>query len=141
MIKSVLRSERGFLLLNVIFLMLITSFAAMILLNAATRARNPHATLRLTAIYLAQEQLAMLEDRAHSGEQISSGHEFFGEASDLKSYNFRKGEPPTKPIEFTVETQVSSSSSGNLRDATVIVTWKVGEQDCKLKAQRSIRCR
>ena len=139
MIKSVLRNERGFLLLNVIFLMLITSFAAMILLNAATRARNPHATLRLTAIYLAQEQLAMLEDRAHSGEQISGSYLFLGEASDLKSYNFRESPDNTKPIEFTVETQVSGS--GNLRNATVIVTWKVGEQDCKLKAQRSIRCR
>ena len=46
-IKFILRSERGFLLLNVVFLTLITSVAAMILMNAAPRVRNPQAVLRL----------------------------------------------------------------------------------------------
>ena len=139
MIKNILRNERGFLLLNVIFLTLITAFAAMILLNAATRARNPQATLRLTALYLAQEQLAMLEGRASLDKTLGGSYPFLGEESDLNSYNFRKNEQPAEPITFTVETQVSGSDT--LREAKVIVKWKVDEQDYQIEARRSILCR
>lgn len=52
-----LRNERGFMLLNVVFLTLITSFAAMILMNAAPRLKNPQAALRLTAIHLAKSNM------------------------------------------------------------------------------------
>ena len=46
-----LNNERGFMLLNVVLLTLITSFAAMILMNAAPRLTNPQSVLRLTAIH------------------------------------------------------------------------------------------
>lgn len=132
-IKSVLRNERGFLLLNVIFLTLITSFAAMILLNAVPRVKNPQATLQLTALYLANEQFAGLESLAASGEQIGGSYPFLGDDEDLTSENFSAG----KPTIFTVETHVTGSDK--LRKAKVIVKWKVGGRDYEIQAERTIR--
>ena len=48
-----LNNQRGFMLLNVVILTLITAFAATILMNAAPRLKNPRSVLRLTAIHLA----------------------------------------------------------------------------------------
>ena len=132
-IKFVLRQQRGFLLLNVIFLTVITSFAAMILLNAAVRVRNPQPTLELTALYLANEQFAVLESRAAAGEQIGGSYSFLGRSEDLTSENLSE----KNLVTFTVETQVSGS--GNLREAKVTVKWNVGGRDNEFKTKRTIR--
>lgn len=127
-IKSVLHNERGYLLLNVVFLTLITAFAAVILLNAAPRVRNPQSTLKLTAIYLANEQFAVLESRAATGEQLGGSYSFLGDEKDLKSENFSAGEPTT----FEVETNVSGGV------AKVVVKWQVNGKDFKVEAERKI---
>ena len=130
MIK-ILRDQRGYMLLNVIFLTVITSFAAMILLNAVPRARNPEATLRMTAIYLANEQFAELERRAAAGETLSGSYSFPTEyADDLTSYNLGAD----NPVEFTVDTNVS----GNPPTAKVIVKWQFGGKDFQIKLERTI---
>lgn len=128
---ALLRNQRGFLLLNVIFLTVITSFAAMILLNAAPRVRNSHSTLRLTAIHLANEQFAHLESRAASGMSIGGSYGFLGDKTDLTSENFSAGAPTV----FTVEAHVSGS---NPHKATVTVSWQVGEKIFSLEAERTI---
>ena len=112
-IKILLKNERGFLLLNVIFLTLITSFAAMILFNAAPRVKNPQTTLRLTALYLANEQLAQLESLAADGESLTT--DFLGKAEDLKTEN------TGAEIRFTVETTINGEE--NLREVKVKVSW------------------
>ena len=112
-IKILLKNERGFLMLSVIFLTLITSFAAMILFNAAPRVKNPQTTIRLTALYLANEQLAQLESLAAAGESFTTN--FLGKAEDLKTEN------AGATIEFNVETRISGDS--NLRGVVVKVSW------------------
>ena len=126
-LKSVLRNERGFMLLNVVFLTVITSLAAMILMNAAPRARNHQSTLRLTAIYLANEQFAELESLAAHGD-ISGNQPFLGNKDDLTSNNLSAD----NPIEFEVTTNVSGGR------AKVKVTWQVGEEEFKIEMERTI---
>ena len=125
-------NERGYLLLNVVFLTLITSFAAMILLNAAPRVRNPQSTMRLIALNLANEQLAQLEANAAAGESIGGGS-FLGSNSDLTNDSFRSEDSPTV---FTVETTISGS--GTLRDAKVKVKWQFGGKNFEVEAERTI---
>ena len=121
-----LNNERGFLLLNVVFLTLIISFAAMILINAAPRARNPQATLRLTALYLANEQLAELESLSAQGKALSSS--YLGKAEDLITTNLGND----NPIEFKVTTNINGNR------ATVKVSWQVGDDKFEIETERTI---
>ena len=127
---KILKDERGFLMLNVIFLTMITAFAAMILLNAAPRIRNPQSTLRLTALYLANEQLAHLESIAAAGGELPTS--FQGEPQDLITENLSAD----NPIEFEVETKIISN--GNLRKVTVEVKWTAAGRDDSVKVERTI---
>ena len=126
-------NERGYLLINVVFLTLITSFAAMILLNAVPRVKNPQSSMRLIALHLANEQLAQLEARASAGESISGGS-FLGQTSDLTNDSFRTEDSSTI---FTVETTLTGSD--NLRNAKVKVKWEFGGKNFELVAERTIR--
>lgn len=132
-----INNQRGFALLNVIFLMMITSFAAMILLNAAPRVRNPEPTLRLTALYLAEEQFAYLEDKAAKGELTAGSYDFPSEYnSDLTSRNFSE----KIPVEFNVVAHVTEHNAElpNLFDAKVTVSWTVGGKDFDIETERTI---
>lgn len=124
-----LNNERGFMLLNVVILTLITSFAAMILMNAAPRLTNPQSVLRLTAIHLANEQLAVLESLAAKGELATGDCPFKGEKDDLTTTN------AGKPITFKVTTDVGGGE--NLRRVKVTVTIE-GDEDFELTAERTI---
>ena len=126
-----LKNQRGFMLLNVVFLTLITSFAAMILLNAIPRIKNPQSMLRLTAIHLANEQFAMMESSAAQGKFELK---YLGKPEDLTTKNFSED----NPIEFTV-TPKENSSYGNLHYVTVKVDWTVNEQKDFVKLERTIR--
>lgn len=97
-------------MLNVIFLTLITSFAAMILLNAAPRIRNSQSSLRLIALHLANEQFAQLESLAAEGTLTEGNYDFRGDKKDLKNV-----------VDFNVETTVTGT--GNLRGIKVKVSW------------------
>ena len=127
-----INNERGFALLNVIFLMMITSFAAMILLNAAPRVKNPQPTLRLTALYLANEQFAYLEDKAAKGELTEAAYEFLGDPNELTTNNF------SEKIAITFDMETTVTGSGNLRNAKVIVSWTFGGKDFKIDSERTI---
>ena len=125
-----LKNQRGFMLLNVIILTLITSFVAMILLNAAPRIKNPQAAIRLTAIHLANEKFALIESKAASGVfdlncPINS--------EDLTTENFSEG----NQIEFTVST--TDNPSGNLHRVTVKVEWTVEGRKDFVEVERTIR--
>lgn len=131
-----INNERGFALLNVIFLMMITSFAAMILLNAAPRVKNPEPTLRLTALYLAEEQFAYLENLAAKGELTAGTYDFLGNDEDLTSMNFSE----KIPVIFNVVAHVTEHNAElpNLFDAKVIVSWTVGGKDFDIESERTI---
>ena len=119
------------MLLNAVFLTLITSFAAMILLNALPRIKNPQTTLRLTAIHLANEQFAMMESLAAQGKFELK---YLGKSEDLITENFNEG----NPIKFTV-TPSEKSSAGALHYVTVKVEWTVNERPDSVKLERTIR--
>ncbi len=125
-----LNNERGFMLLNVIFLTLITSFAAMILINAVPRVRNPQAVLRLTAIYLANEQLAMIESKAAAGELDLN---YLGKPEDLTTENYSENVPITFKVTST------DKPNGNLHAVTVKVEWTVNGRDSFVELERTIR--
>lgn len=127
-----INNERGFALLNVIFLTMITSFAAMILLNAAPRVKNPQPTLRLTALYLAEEQFAYLEDKAAKGELTGVTYEFLGDPKELTINNF------SEKIDITFDMKTTVTESGNLRNAKVTVSWQFGGKDFKIETERTI---
>lgn len=126
-----LNNERGFMLLNVVILTLITSFAAMILMNAAPRLTRPQSVLRLTAIHLANEQFAVLESLAVAGELAEGSHDFLGEDDDLTTTN------AGKPIKFKVTADVNGGDGLNLRGVKVTVTIE-GDEDFELTAERTI---
>ena len=133
MIKA-LRNERGFLLLDVVLLTLITSFAAMILLNSHPQVKNPQSTLKLTALHLANEQLAYLESYGADGTLHTDGYSFQGDDDDLVTKNFSE----EIPIEFSVTTSVSSLEV-NLYRAVVTVSWQVEGKDYAIESERTIR--
>ena len=131
MIK-VLRNQRGYMLLNVIALTLITSFSALILMNGAMRFRNNESSLKLIAFHLANEQLAFLESRAAQGENISGSYSFPGKYKDDLIINFDE----SGTLEFKVDTNVSGS--GNLAEVKVIVTWQFNGKDFKIAVERTV---
>ena len=88
MMKKILQNERGFMLLNVVFLTLITSFAAMILMNAAPRIRNPQAMLKLTATHLANEQFTFMEYHAAQGNLTMKNYIADEDLTTEKADNF-----------------------------------------------------
>ena len=117
------------MLLNVIFLTLITSFAAMILFNAAPRIRNPQSVLRLTAIHLANKQFALMESKAADGDE-----NFDSVSEELTTKNFGEGK------EITLKaTAKRKSSYENLHVIKVTIEWKVDEENFKFEEERTIR--
>lgn len=121
-----LNNQRGFMLLNVVLLTLVTSFAAMILINAAPRVRNNQSTLRLTALYLANEQLAELESLSARGESLTGS--YLGKTEDLTTTNISDD----NPIEFKVTTTISG------KRAKVKVSWEVGGDKFEIETERTI---
>ena len=119
------------MLLNVIFLTLITSFAAMILFNAAPRIKNPQSVLRLTAVHLANEQFALIESKAAAGN-LDLNCKI--ESEKLTTKNFGEG----KPITFSV-TPTEISSDENFHVVKVTIQWAVDEKDFKFEEERTIR--
>ena len=107
-----IKNERGFLMLSVVFLTTITSLAAMILFNAVPRVKNPQTTLRLTALYVANEQFAQLESLAAKGEELPTN--FLGKEEDLTTEN------AGAPIKFSVETKPSNSNPCKVK---IKVSW------------------
>lgn len=127
-LKIQLKNERGYFLINVIFLTLIASLSGMILINAAMRARNPQPTLRLTAFYLANEYFAYVESRAANGVfDISSP---FKDEDYLTSYN------ASRTTNFTIEPKIIRNS--NPYEVMVTVNWTVDGQEDKLELKRTI---
>lgn len=120
-------NERGYLLLNVVFLTLVTSFAAMILLNATPRVKNSQSTMKLIALHLANEQLAYLEAEAE-GKSVDKN--FLTRAEDLTNDSFRTEDAPTV---FSVDKSIDDNV------ATVTVSWEIGGKIFSVTAERTIR--
>ena len=90
MVHMIKNNQRGFMLLNVVFLTLIVSIGAQILLNANVKVQQRNSTLHLTAINLANEQFAEIESCASAGT-LDAGNFLIRNLNeykdDLKSFN------------------------------------------------------
>ncbi|MBR1807562.1 MAG: hypothetical protein IJ774_14400 [Selenomonadaceae bacterium] len=130
--KKFFHDQHGFALFEVVLLTLITSFAAMIWLNAVPRAKNPQSTLKMTALYVAEEQFAHLESFAAAGTLNAGTYSFQGRDEDLTTEN------AGAPIKFTVDTQVINAGT-NIYRVIVKVGWKFGGKDFEISCERRMR--
>ena len=130
--KKFFHDQRGFALFETVLLTLITSFAAMILLNAVPRVKNPESTLKLTALYVAEEQFAHLESFAAADNLNEGSYSFQGRDEDLTTEN------AGAPIKFTVDTQVINAGT-NICRVTVKVSWTFGGKDFEISCERMMR--
>ena len=117
-------NQRGFMLLSTVFLTLILSFTAMLALQSMRRVQNGDQSLKLHAINLANEQLAIIE----SGSNIEVP------AEDLKSYGLYEKNSDKPPVEFNVTTNINAVNE-NLREVEVTVTWN----DDEVKFKKLVR--
>lgn len=134
------------MLLSVIFLTLVVSTGAMILLHANVKVQQRNSTLYLTAINLANAQFAEIE-RWAAADKSEGAETFLIEnipeyANDLKSYN---GLDPKKiadgtavPVEFDVDV-VQENYSGDLWNFTVTVKWRVGGEEKSVTSKKTLR--
>ncbi len=136
-------NQRGFMLLSVIFLTLVVSTGAMILLHANAKVQQRNSTLYLTAINLANEQFAELESRAAAGSLHGGSYNFLGDIDNLKSYNgldLKKiADGSATPVEFDVETTVADYPIENLREITVTVKWAAGGKENFITSKKILR--
>ncbi|MBQ9488222.1 MAG: hypothetical protein IJU91_10585 [Selenomonadaceae bacterium] len=119
-------NQRGFMLLSTVFLTLILSFTAMLALQAMTRVQNGDQSLKLHAINLANEQLAMVESLA-AQNNLAAVKNFNGNDADLQNYGLYDENAEDKPpVEFNVTTNINAVNE-NLREVEVTVTWNENE--------------
>ncbi len=126
-------NQRGFMLLSTVFLTLILSFTAIMALQAMTRVQNGDQSLKLHAINLANEQLAMVESLA-AQNNLSAVKNFNGDNADLKSYGLYNVNADKTPVEFQVTTHIDAVTE-NLREVEVTVTWN----DAEIKFKKLVR--
>ena len=135
-------SERGFIVMNVVFLTLIVSFAALIFLNGAKLVEEDNSALRLTALNLANEQFAEIEKLADEGNLSTGNFNFLGETEDLKSFGLYKDEDLQKkiPVNFSVTATVKNHSDfENLRNVAVAVDWTFAGKNFKIELEKIVR--
>lgn len=124
-------NQRGFMLLSTVFLTLILSFTAMLALQSMRRVQNGDQSLKLHAINLANEQLAIIE----SGSNIEIP------ADDLKSYGLYDKNSDKPPVQFNVSTTFKpipdnlSDDEVTLYEVEVTVTWN----DDEVKFKKLVR--
>ena len=121
------------MLLSTVFLTLILSFTAIMALQAMTRVQNGDQSLKLHAINLANEQLAMVESLA-AQNNLSAVKNFNGDNADLKSYGLYNVNADKTPVEFQVTTHIDAVTE-NLREVEVTVTWN----DAEIKFKKLVR--
>lgn len=125
--KKIFFNERGYIFVEVIFLTLITSFVAAMLLNGISKLQNNSATLQITAQHLVNEQFALIENYAIYGGSYQI------DSADLKTYNMDEN----FPIEFDVQTDIKNYSE-NILKAVVKVSWSFGEKNFAIEQEKLI---
>lgn len=127
-------NERGFMLMSVVFLLMITSFAALIFLNGTKKIVNQNSALRIIALHLAEEQFAEIERKAAKGETLQN-FSFLGNPNDLKNYYDSGDEKNSevKPIIFDVTTSVKGDSR-----VEVEVKWTLDGEEYSIAVEKLI---
>lgn len=127
-------NERGFMLMSVIFLVMMTSLAALVVMNGAKKVVNQNSALRIIALHLAEEQFAEIERRAAHGDTLTN-FGFLGDPNDLKNYYDSRGEndPEVKPIIFDVTTSIKADSRVEVK-----VKWTLDGEEYSIAIEKLI---
>ena len=122
------------MLMSVIFLLMITSFAALIFMNGTKKIVNQNSALRIISLHLAEEQFAEIESRAAKGEALQN-FSFLGNPDDLKNYYDSRDEnnSEVKPIIFDVTTSVKSDSRVEVK-----VEWTLDGKNYSIALEKLI---
>ncbi len=129
-------------MLSVVFLTMITSFAAMIYFRGASKVKNNHATMRFIAIHLANEQFAEVESLAFRGALDNGNLDFLGEEDNRKNFGIfdpkKFDEGKISPVEFEVTTEVENYKT-NLKKVSVKVEWIEGGKKYNVEFEKIVR--
>lgn len=133
--RKIFCNERGFMLMSTIFVMMITAFMAMMILNGTKKVSNQKSALKIIAVNLADEQFAYIESDFAQGKIPASN--FLGDAEDLKNF-YDNGNKENIPVEFQVITNISGGEN-NLYTVKVKVTWNFDNIDNEVEFEKVIR--
>lgn len=127
-------NENGFMMMSVIFLLMITSFSALIFFNGAKKVVNQNSALQIIALHLAEEQFAEIENLAAKGESLQN-FSFLGDSDDLKNYYDSRDEKNSavKPIIFDVTTSVKNNSHVEVK-----VKWTLDGKENSIAIEKMI---
>lgn len=129
-------NERGFMLMSVIFLLMMTSIAALVVMNGAKKVINQNSALRIIALHLAEEQFAEIERKvANDNDNALQNFSFLGDQNDLKNYYDSNNEknPEVKPIIFDVTTSVGHDSRVEVK-----VKWTLDGEEYSIAIEKLI---
>lgn len=121
-------------MMSVIFLLMITSFAALIFLNGAKKVVNQNSALQIIALHLAEEQFAEIESLAAKGTALQN-FSFLGDPNDLKNYydSGDENNSEVKPIIFDVATSVKGNSCVEVK-----VKWTLDGKENSIAIEKMI---
>ena len=128
------------MMMNVIFLTLITSFTALIFLNGAGRVSESDSALRLTALNLANEQFAEIESLAEENNLTAGSYNFLGANDDLKNFGLYSDEDLQikNPAEFKVTADVDNYQD-NLKNVKVTVKCNSANKNFEIELEKIVR--
>ena len=128
------------MMMNVIFLTLITSFTALIFLNGAERVSESDSALRLTALNLAEEQFAEIESLAEKNNLSAGSYNFLGDENNLKNFGLYKDEDLQNktPAEFKVSADVENYQD-NLKNVKVTVKCTRAGKNFEIELEKIVR--
>ena len=135
--KKFFCNERGFMLLDTIFVTMIIAFMAMMILNGTKKIADYNSDLKTIATYLANEQFAYIENIAATGNLSTGNYNFLGNSDDLENY-FDSGNNKIIPVKFDISADVVGGAN-NLYSVEVIVEWNFNNIDEKIKFKKTVR--
>ncbi len=127
--KGKLFNSKGFIFIEAIFLTLIISFMAILILNGLETAvrSNRISAIRTAALHIANAQMSEVEEYISMNKTTPSSDYTLLTSEDLERQNFF-GINGT--LKFNVETQIQNSSLGSeLCNVTIKVTWTVNDNE------------
>ena len=121
-------NNKGFIFIEVIFISLLVSFTAALIVRGLKTAvtANQTSAIKTAAIHIANSQMSEIEEYVNINRSLPSSYNFLDE-SDLIYEDFLGMK---EPVTFYIETEVSDSTlNSQLRRVTVKVSWQIGDDE------------
>ena len=121
-------NNKGFIFIEVIFISLLVSFTAILIVRGLKTAvtANQTSAIKTAAMHIANAQMSEIEEYVNKNKSLPSSYNFIDE-SDLIYEDFLGMK---EPVIFYIETEVSDSTlNGQLLRVTVKVSWQIGDNE------------